>query len=105
MLALYNQTHSEITSYRDIEWKILGWILAILAGVITLVKINVFLAQDKPILQTILSIITVVIAIYGIWHIHYVHDKLTQNRKLRQNIQNDLNLTTKLKNWNFLSCK
>lgn len=48
MLALYNQTHSEITSYRDIEWKILGWILAILAGVITLVKINVFLAQDKP---------------------------------------------------------
>jgi hypothetical protein len=105
VLKLYDHTQAEITRYRDIEWKITGWVVAVLAGIITLVKVKVFPAAGQPILQTILSIVSLVVAAYGIWHIHYVHDSLTKNRKLRRQIEDELELTRKLEDWKFLEKK
>jgi len=80
---LFSQTHSEISRYRDLEWKIAYWTIALLAGITAATQFIGGSIIAKPYVQTLLTIVTVIISIYGIWHIHFIHKSLTWNRKLR----------------------
>ena len=90
LLALYREAYSETRRYRDHEWKITGWTLAVIAGAIAIVAITEFPASIQPILKTLLSVFIVSAASYGSWHIHYAHARLTWYRGLRRRIENSL---------------
>lgn len=85
---LFNQANSEIIRYRDLEWKITAWIVAIQIGVISslsIIEINKYCNQSLAKLLYFLFI--VIVCGYGIWHIHYIHNKLTEERNVRKNLE------------------
>lgn len=87
ILSLYEQAYSEIKRYRDMEWKITAWVVALIAGIITFIRLITFQPEHKYLIQIILIISIIVIMAYGIGHILFVHEKLAQNRRLRRKIE------------------
>lgn len=84
LIALYREVFAEIRRYRDMEWKILLWTVILMGGIVTATHVAPVKEAHKPHVQTLLCVFTIVSAIYGGWHIHYVHKRLTWYRKLRR---------------------
>ena len=88
LLALYQQTNQEITRYRDYEWKMVVWTIVLMAGVVTAVRTMTTVPSSHKIsIQILLCLFTGVAAIYGIWHIRFIHIQLIWNRILRRKIE------------------
>lgn len=94
ILAFYNHTQDEMLRYRDIEWKICYWTIALLAGTIAAHK-YLLEAIDNYIFYTCygFNTFTLLISAYGIWHIYFVHNRLTWNRNVRRKIEDILKIT------------
>ena len=90
LLELYRQTHEEIKRYRDFEWKVLGYTVALLAAIAALTRIATIDPVHEPYIKTLLFILTAVSAIYGSWHIHFIHKWLTWNRNFRRKLEDKL---------------
>ncbi len=84
LVALYNHIHSEITRYRDMEWRILTWTVALLAGIVTVSKGLGLPDQLRMVLKTLLFVFTILAAVGGSLHIHFAHVNLTANRNRRR---------------------
>lgn len=84
----YKQVHGEITRYRDMEWKVTAWTIALLAGVVLAAdKLPDGHVRTKAVLQTLMLVFVVLTIGYGTWHIHFLHKQLTFNRNLRQKVE------------------
>jgi hypothetical protein len=85
LIARYNQISGDIVRYRDIEWKIIVWVVALLAGVIALTR------PGQPTLsacmKSLFVIFSVAVGVYGIWHLHYAHRRLTEERQRRRDCE------------------
>ena len=91
LLSLYQHTHAEITRYRDYEWKTCSWVMLLLGGVAAFTRLSTPLPLCLiPCLQLPLAAFAVVAAIYGAWHIHFLHKQLTWNRCKRREIEDVL---------------
>ena len=84
LVAFYREVFAEIRRYRDMEWKILIWTVVLMGGIVTATRIAPIKDSHKPYIQTLLCFFTIGSAIYGGWHIHYIHRRLTWYRKLRR---------------------
>ena len=87
LLHLYDHTHAEITRYRDYEWKITSWSLVLFAGIVAATNAVPVHATHRVCVQTLLMVITVVLAAYGLWHIYFVHKQLVWNQCLRRRME------------------
>lgn len=90
LLELYRLTNDEIKRYRDYEWRILGYTVAILAAIAALSRVATIDPGHEPYIKTLLFVFTAVSAIYGGWHIHFIHRELTWNRNLRRRLEGTL---------------
>jgi hypothetical protein len=84
LISFYQQVFEEMRRYRDIEWKILLWTVILMGGIVTATHLAPVKDIHKPYVQTLLCIFTVVAAIYGAWHIHFAHKRLTWYRNIRR---------------------
>jgi len=84
LMSLYKETFAEIRRYRDMEWKILLWTVILMGGIVTATHLAPVKEAHKPYVQTLLYVFTVVAAIYGGWHIHFAHKRLTWYRNIRR---------------------
>jgi len=84
LIALYREIFAEIRRYRDMEWKIVLWTVVLMGGIATAVRLTSIQQDHKPYIKTLLCIFTVGVAIYGGWHIHHIHKRLTWYRNLRR---------------------
>ena len=84
LIALYREVFAEIRRYRDMEWKILLWTVILMGGIVTATRVAPIKESHKPYVQTLLCVFTIVSAIYGGWHIHSIHKRLTWYRVLRR---------------------
>jgi len=82
LIALYNQTFAEVVRYRDMEWKITAWTVALLAGVIGATRFSK--SPVTPCLRELLIVFSILVAAYGIWHVYYAHHQLTKQRQRRR---------------------
>jgi len=85
LIARYNQIFADILRYRDMEWKIVVWAVALLAGVIALTgpgqrKLSVCMKSS-------VVVFSVAIGAYGIWHLDYAHRRLTKERQRRRHCE------------------
>jgi hypothetical protein len=87
ILSLFNHVNSEITRYRDLEWRVTAWVVAIIAGVTasphlaSLTKLSYYCGM-----KLFATLFVFATAGYGIWHIIYIHKQLTIQRKVRRDI-------------------
>lgn len=91
MLALYQDVNSEITRYRDYEWKLPIWTAALLAAIVGVANQIDSLGFDfgkKYILKTVLASFSVAATAFACWYIYFLHSKLIENRKIRRLISN-----------------
>ena len=86
LIALYHEIFAELRRYRDMEYKVVSWTVLLLGGIIGATRIAPIQANHKVPIQTLLLVVTVLVAIYGGWHIHYLHARLTWYRQLRRKI-------------------
>lgn len=84
LISFYLQVFEEMRRYRDMEWKILLWTVVLMGGIVTATHLAPVKDTHKPYVQTLLCIFTVVAAIYGGWHIHFAHKRLTWYRNIRR---------------------
>lgn len=80
LVALYQQFFEETRRYRNMEWKILLWTIALMAGIVAVTRSVPVQSAHKPYVQTLLWIFTIGAAAYGIWHIWFVHKQFIWNR-------------------------
>jgi|WetSurMetagenome_2_1015567.scaffolds.fasta_scaffold526405_2 hypothetical protein len=106
IISLYKNTQREIDRYRDMEWKICYWTVILMTGTIAAFKYTLdILSQDiinryQTFIIVGFNTFVFVAAAYGCWHIHFVHESLTENRKLRRKLEKLLNLSNLLpKKW------
>jgi hypothetical protein len=94
LLAFYHQVCDEIKRYRDYEWNIVVWTISLITGVIALTRVTPvpIPVEHRPIIKAILSVFTILAALYGFWHLHYVHRNLTYNRNLQRTCERILGL-------------
>jgi hypothetical protein len=89
IIALYNHKFSETVRYRDMEWKITALSVGLLAGIVTAIKWfsppNVSCS-----FRIILSALALAITAYSCWHLHYVHRRLTEERRRCRKIEDVL---------------
>jgi len=79
-----NQVNSEITRYRNYEWQITVWIVAIQIGLLATLKIIPIEDYDNECFIRIIYLVLILLVCgYGFWHIVYVHKRLTQQRNER----------------------
>jgi len=89
LISLSNHAYDETKRYRDHIWKILVWTIGLLVGVIAA-------ADSKPDLLTncnakwIGSIFVTIIAILGIWDIHFDYAQFVWNRNLLRKCEREL---------------
>lgn len=84
LISLYSQTYGEITRYRDMEWKIWYWTVALMAGIVSLARLS---GVELSAVRWFLSGVVIILGVYGIWHIRFVHIQLTWNRKMRRRLE------------------
>jgi len=84
--GLYAIVQQEITRYRDYEWKITSWTIAIIGGIVAATQAIAFEDAHRGVVKTLLVVLTVVVAGYGIWHLCFVHSKLTENKMIRREL-------------------
>jgi hypothetical protein len=79
LLQVYRNTQEETRRYRDLEWRITIWIVTLLAAVATAITHlpAAFLVPTPAVLLPFVF----VIGGYGIWHLRYVHKRLTEERE------------------------
>jgi uncharacterized membrane protein YciS (DUF1049 family) len=90
LLQLYRNIHSETLRYRDLEWKVTVWVVTLLAAISASFK---WLPKSFDV-QTRLVVVLVVgfVCAYGLWHLLYVHLRLTQTRNQCRKCENLLGL-------------
>ena len=94
IIAFYNHTQDEMLRYRDIEWKICYWTIALLAGTIAAHKYLLEIIHEYSFYTSYgFNTFTLLISTYGIWHIYFVHDRLTWNRNVRRKLEDILKIT------------
>ena len=96
---LYKQVYGEIVRYRDMEWKVAIWTLALLSAT-TAVK---FPGAAMPqcinwMAKAAVIIFIACVAIYGAWHLHFIHMELTGQRNTRRQIERSLGLSDPTRN-------
>lgn len=87
ILSLYHQIHDEIKRYRDLEWQIVAWAVSIITGVIAIARFTSVPIEHRIFVQCLLSLFVIVATLDGLWHLHWVHEKLTFNRNIRRKIE------------------
>lgn len=65
LLKLYSQTHTEITRYRDMEWKVLTWTIVLLGGIIAASQSIPTSGDLHTVLKVLMTLFAAVIAFYG----------------------------------------
>lgn len=95
LTTIFNQANSEIIRYRDLEWKVTAWIVAIQVGVISSLTA---LPLNRYVLPNVARLLycgfIFIVAAYGIWHIIHVHRQLTKERKIRKKLEHVLGFYT-----------
>ena len=88
IIALYNQTNKEITRYRDIEWRICYWTIALIAGTIASHKYILEIIPSYPFyICYFFNLFNIITALYGIWHICFVHSNFILNRNIQMKLE------------------
>lgn len=87
LIALYNQAYQEVSRYRDMGWKITGWAVAIMAGVITAAHGQGFAPRYPCVVKTLTVLFVLAVALYATWHIHFVQRESQWNRNLRRHCE------------------
>ena len=86
-LALLDQTHQEITRYRDMEWKVTTWTVALIAGAYAAERVTPQGGCLGCLSRFLLSAFTVLVGSYGCWHLYFLHRELTGQRRLRRKLE------------------
>jgi hypothetical protein len=92
VLALYEQTWSEINRLRDYEWKIAYYFASLSIGQIALLTSESFRDLLTLELRYGLTVIQVLAALYSLYYLDKTHDYLTQQRNIRRGLEEYLRL-------------
>lgn len=91
LLALYTSTQAEITRYRDLEWTYVRTFTAAIGAIIVFIVAYGSVAEATDI-RLVLDAALISLALGNIAYTYYVHDRLTQYRNVRENVEYLLNL-------------
>lgn len=113
LLHLYHEVFEEMRRYRDMEWKVVSWTVFLMAGIVAATRAVPVQENHKPYIRTLLFVFTLAAAIYGAWHIYFIHKRLTWYRKLRRRCDRLLGFFNKStygqellpKNWEYLDVR
>jgi len=85
LTTLYEIVSNEITRYRNYEWQITALIVGLFAGIIKLL--------DNELVPTLVWVLLIlVIWVFGLWALHYVHTKLNSMRNRQRKIEHILSI-------------
>ena len=90
ILALYNLVNGEIVRYRNLEWTITGYVVILLAFIADI-------RQDINDYQSFAIFTILLILIIGIWQLHFIHTKLTEQRNRQKDLEIGLGFFEKSK--------
>ena len=96
---LYKQVYGEVVRYRDMEWKVSLWTLALLSATTAIKYPSAALPQCFNWMAKVAVIAFIVcVAIYGSWHLHFIHRELTGQRNSRRTLERSLGLSDATRN-------
>lgn len=88
LLELYRRTREEITRYRDYEWKITAYVGALLVWIVTMSLNGKVVNSDTGKLERIIwSYISLIICVFGVFSLVYVHLRLNRNRNMQSKLE------------------
>ncbi len=88
LLALYQSVQNDIAFYRNWEWSITVYYAVLSTGIIGLVTNDTIHKLINCTAQIGLTIVQAVAIFYSIYHLHKAHHYLSENRALRNKIEN-----------------
>ncbi len=99
LLALYNQIHSEITRYRNLEYQYVLWQIGLTYGILYVRSeyLKDFIDDDFKLFIDI-GIILIIISITFLfsYHMMFSHYWMNQNNLVRKQLESSLKLTPKV---------
>jgi len=84
LLVFYNQTHAEITRYRDREWKNLGIFTAEIGAIVGYILSN---KSDAQSYQWIFDMMLVALVAGNIYYTWFAHKQLTLQRNIQRQLE------------------
>jgi hypothetical protein len=86
LLALYNHTYDELSRYRNLEWTITSY-MVVLLGTIATTSQTEFVRNLNAWLRFSLLLFVVVLYVYGLTELWFLHSQLTIQRNQRRKIE------------------
>src|SRR6266511_2983782 len=93
LVALYSSTRTEITRYRDYEWRITAYALALFGASIALSLNDKFRSLWSERAKGVLAVLVVLIGVIACVFILYFNRKFGQHRDRRQRLDDILGFT------------
>ena len=91
LISLSERAHAETLRYRDYVWKMLIWTLGLFIGVLQ-TKTWTPELMEKYLGVSVGSIFVLIVAIYGIWNIHFAYKQFVLNRNVMRDCERKLKL-------------